>query len=321
MPHVVPFGREKYSEISPREGCDLTPRRKQSLIHFFLGNGHLHNQGAKWRLSIARRQDPNASNPISTCRDLLLTLQSELAESLFWHSPKSLSALRAVTVCRVYITIPYLVSFLSNAAKVLCIISVICQLVWILNASRDLELYMEYAMKFKKKLFDAVNNRVLMSLLKLTNHSYVYRVLLNAGHKFILRVILLVYVFVYMFIYLECSKWSRLLPFRRFPFRGTWRPQHTPTTLPRHTHAHTQPHEATATLGNWPKQTLAWPKDSLLDSVKTVACTKMPFLFNVRISYTWKLGKDIWSSWSSGTVRAEGKFALKRLILPGRVKL
>lgn len=91
---------------------------------------------------------------------------------------------------------------------------------------------------FTKRGFDAVNNCVLMSLLKLINRSNVYRVSLNAGHKFIFRVILFVYVFVYMFIYLECSKWSHVLPFRLFPFRATPQPQHTPTLPSLHTHTH-----------------------------------------------------------------------------------
>lgn len=64
----------------------------------------------------------------------------------------------------------------------------------------NLALYREYSIKFEKKLFDAVNNRMLISLLKLTSHSNVYGVLLNAGHKFILWVILFVYVFICLYI-------------------------------------------------------------------------------------------------------------------------
>lgn len=56
MPHAVLFlaGRGRvWSEISPREGCDLSPRRKQALIHFSLENGRLYNRGVKKRLSTA----------------------------------------------------------------------------------------------------------------------------------------------------------------------------------------------------------------------------------------------------------------------------
>lgn len=145
---------------------------------------------------------------------------------------KSLPALRAVTICRAYRTIPYLASFLCNDAEILCIISIICQLVSLLNALGDLALYRKYLIKFKKKLFDAVNNHMLFSLLKLTNYSNVYRVLLSAGHRFILQVRLFVYIFVCMFIYLECSKWSHPLPFRLFPFRATRGLQTHPVLYP-----------------------------------------------------------------------------------------
>lgn len=53
---------------------------------------------------------------------------------------------------------------------------------------------------FTKRGFDAVNNCVLMSLSKLINHSNVYRVSLKAGHKFIFRVILFMYLFICLYI-------------------------------------------------------------------------------------------------------------------------
>lgn len=182
----------------------------------------------------------------------------------------------------------------------------ICQLVWILNASEDLALYRKYLIKFKKKLFDAVNNCVLISLLKLTNRSNVYRVLLNAGHKLILWVTLFVYIFVYMFIYLECSKWSHPLPFRLFPFRATWWPQRTPTTISQHTHTHY--HMRAVPLKESDKNRPSHYQ-RILSWIPLNSCTKVPLLHNVGSSYAWKQrrGKnDIWGSWRSAVWEPQG---------------
>lgn len=128
MPHAVLFlaGRGRvWSEISPREGCDLSPRRKQASIHFSLENGRLYNRGVKKRLSTAGPGKHESFQPhINPQRASLL---SHTTQNLSFRISRVPPAFGAATACRAARTRPSLASFPRHVAQALCIVSIIRQ--------------------------------------------------------------------------------------------------------------------------------------------------------------------------------------------------